>query len=72
MKREDGTAHLLDGDYDQVIAKIADLYVSRTDALRAIDKNLSVTITTLTNAEAADISQAIRARLKKRGQIGAG
>ena len=71
MKREDGTAHLLDGDYDQVIAKIADLYVSRTDALRAIDKNLSVTITTLTNAEAADISQAIRARLKKRGQIGA-
>ena len=29
-----------------------------------------MTVTTLTNAEAADISQAIRRRLKERGKIG--
>lgn len=37
--------------------------------MRASDKTLDMTITTLTNALAADISQAIRERLKKRGQI---
>ena len=71
MKREDGTARLAEGDYDQVVRQIADLYIERTDALQARDKTLGVTITTLTNAEAADISQAIRERLKARGAIGA-
>ncbi|WP_294542205.1 MobF family relaxase [uncultured Rhodoblastus sp.] len=71
MKRDDGTAQLIDGDYDQVIRKIADLYIARSDALTAQDPALGVTITTLTNAEAADISLAIRDRLKARGEIGA-
>lgn len=70
MKREDGTARLLDGDYDQVVRQIADFYIERSDHLRSIDPRLSVTITTLTNAEAGDISRAIRERLKRRGQIG--
>lgn len=69
MKREDGTAKLLEGDYDQVVAQIADFYIERNDCLRAAGKNLGMTVTALTNAEAADISQAIRARLKERGQI---
>jgi conjugative relaxase-like TrwC/TraI family protein len=70
MKREDGTAHLIEGDYDQVVKKIADLYIERTDALRAVDNRSGVTITTLTNAEAGDISQAIREQLIARGQLG--
>jgi hypothetical protein len=32
MKREDGTARLLEGDTDQVVRQIADLYVERNDA----------------------------------------
>ncbi|SFK80849.1 MobF family relaxase [Methylocapsa palsarum] len=71
LKRDDGTAKLVEGDYDQVVNAIADLYISRADALQAIDPHLGVTVTTLTNAEAADISKAIRVQLKERGQIGA-
>ena len=70
MKREDGTATLLEGDYDQVVGQIADFYLERNDLLRAVDDKFSMTVTTLTNAEAADISQAIRRRLKERGKIG--
>jgi TrwC relaxase/AAA domain len=70
MKREDGTARLLEGDTDQVVRQIADLYIERRDALKAQDPTYRVTITTLTNAEAADISRAIRDRLKARGEIG--
>ena len=70
MKREDGTARLLEGDYDQVVRQIADLYIERDDALKAQDPSYGVTMTTLTNAEAADISRAIRERLKARGEIG--
>jgi TrwC relaxase/AAA domain len=69
MKRQDGTARLLEGDYDQTVAQIADFYVKRNDYLEATGKNLSMTVTALTNAEAADISQAIRARLKERGRV---
>jgi hypothetical protein len=70
MKREDGTAKFLEGDADQVVRQIADLYIERSDALKAQDSSYGVTITTLTNAEAADISRAIRERLKARGEIG--
>ena len=70
MKREDGTARLLEGDTDQVVRQIADLYIERNDALKSQDPSYGVTITTLTNAEAADISRAIRERLKARGEIG--
>jgi hypothetical protein len=70
MKREDGTARLLEGDTDQVVRQIADLYIERNDALKAQDPSYGVTITTLTNAEAADVSRAIRERLKARGEIG--
>jgi hypothetical protein len=70
MKREDGTARLLEGDYDQVARQIADLYIEREDALKAQNPSCGVTLTTLTNTEAADISRAIRDRLKARGEIG--
>jgi hypothetical protein len=70
MKRADGTAKLLEGDYDQVVRQIADLAIERDDALKTIGPEYGVTITTLTNAEAGDISRAIRDRLKVRGEIG--
>jgi hypothetical protein len=71
MKREDGTAQLLEGDTDQVVRQIADLYIERDDALKTQDPSYGVTLTTLTNAEPADIGRAIRERLKARGEIGA-
>jgi hypothetical protein len=55
MKRADGTARLLEGDTDQVVRQIADLFIERNDALKSQHPSYGVTITTLTNAEAADI-----------------
>ena len=70
LKREDGTARLIGGDQDQVIERIADLYMERRDVLRAANSKRGVTISALTNADAADISRVVRARLKARGEIG--
>jgi len=69
MKREDGTARLVGGDHDQVVAAIADLYLSRRDMLRASGAKKGITISALTNQDAAEISKAIREKLKKRGEI---
>jgi len=71
MKREDGTARLVEGDYDQVLDQVADFVIARNDLLCSVDKRYSMSVTTLTNAEAADLSRAIRRRLKERGEIGA-
>jgi hypothetical protein len=70
MKREDGTALLVGGDQGQVVDRIAALYIRRRDILRGSGDRRGVTISALTNADAADISQAVRARLKARGEIG--
>lgn len=70
MKREDGTAMLVGGDQDEVIDRIADLYMERRDVLRAAGSSRGVTISALTNADAADISRAVRTRLKTRGELG--
>jgi hypothetical protein len=70
MKRDDGTAVLVGGDQDQVVGKIADLYLERRDLLRASGSKRGITISTLTNEDAADISRAIRERLQARGEIG--
>ena len=69
LKREDGTAFLAGGDQDQVIHQIADLYIERRDHLRAAGSKRGVTISTLTNEDAADISRVVRARLQERGEI---
>lgn len=73
MKRDDGTVLLAGGDQDQVVERIADLYMERRDMLRAAGgrtAKLGVTISALTNEDAADISRVVRARLKARGEIG--
>lgn len=69
--RGDGSARLLGGDQDQVIAQIAEFYLYRRDALAAAGARAGVTVSALTNEDAADISRAIRARMKARGEIAA-
>lgn len=70
MKREDGTALMVGGDYGQVVDRIAELYLQRRDQLLAAGAQYDVTISALTNDDAAQISQAVRNRLKARGEIG--
>ena len=70
MKREDGTAMLAGGDQDQVVGRIADLFMERRDVLLASGSKRGITVSTPTNADAADISQAIRERMKARGELG--
>ena len=69
MKRADGRAMLVGGDPDQVVAQIADLYIARRDILLGSGSKRGMTVTAPTNEDVADISQAIRARLKERGEI---
>jgi hypothetical protein len=70
MKREDGTAQLVGGDHDQVLDRIAEFYLARRDLLRASGSGRGITVSVLTNEDAADISRAVRRRLKERGEIG--
>jgi hypothetical protein len=70
MKRADGHAMMVGGDRDQVVAKIADLYITRRDMLMASGSKRWITVSAPTNEDVSDISQAIRQRLKKRGEIG--
>ncbi|MDD2878370.1 MAG: MobF family relaxase [Acidiphilium sp.] len=70
MKREDGSAKLVGGDYDQVVQRIADLYLERRDVLRVAGARRGITISALTNEDAGNISRAVRDRLKMRGEIG--
>jgi hypothetical protein len=69
MKRDDRHAMLVGGDFDQVAARIADLYVERRDFLRASGSKRGISVSAPTNDDAAAISQAIRQRLKERGEI---
>lgn len=69
MKREDGHALLVGGDRAQVVSRIADLYLLRRDILQASGSLRGVTITAPTNDDAAEISGAVRSRLKARGEV---
>jgi hypothetical protein len=71
MKRADGHAMLAGGDRDQVVARIADLYVARRDLLLGYGSKRGITVSAPTNEDAADISLAVRKRLKERGEISA-
>jgi hypothetical protein len=70
MKRKDGTAWFVGGDQDQVIGRIADFYMERRDALTAAGSKRGITVSALTNADTADLSRAIRDRMKARGELG--
>jgi hypothetical protein len=70
MKREDGHAMLVGGDYDQVVDRTAELYIARRDFLTAAGARHGITVSAPTNDDVAAISQAIRRRLKERGELG--
>lgn len=70
MKERDGTLMLAGGDHGQVVAAVADLYLRRRDHVRALGGTRGVTVSALTNDDVAEISTAIRVRLKERGEIG--
>ena len=71
-KRALGAAQLVGGDYDQVVARIADRFIVRRDEGVAKGWTKGVAISALTNQDAAEISKAVRERLKARGEIAAG
>ena len=71
MKQEDGHAMLVGGDREQVVAYIADLYIKRRDILAASGSKRGISVTAPTNDDVAEISKAIRQRLKRRGEIDA-
>ncbi|NOG73721.1 MobF family relaxase [Roseicella sp. DB1501] len=59
LKREDGTAELVEGDRAEAIARIAQLAMTMPDA----------TLSTPTNADAMDIGRAIRKLKQETGEI---
>jgi hypothetical protein len=69
LKRRDGTARFIGGDQDQVVGRIADFYMERRDALIAAGSKRGITVSALTNADSADLSRAIRHRMKARGEL---
>ena len=69
-ERDPQAVQMLGGDGDQVVEQIADFYMRRRDALAAGGSKRGITITALTNDDAADISRAIRERMRERGELG--
>ena len=55
---------MVGGDRDQVVAQIADLYIARRDILLGSGSKRGITVSAPTNEDVAEISQAIRQRLK--------
>jgi TrwC relaxase/AAA domain len=70
MKRKDGTLNLVGGDHQQVVDEIADLYIRRRDLLHAAGATRGITMSAPTNTDVMDLSLAVRARLRDRGEIG--
>ena len=69
MKRADGDAMMVGGDRGQVVAQIADHYISRRDILFSAGHGRTITVSAPTNDDVAEIGAAIRERLKARGEI---
>lgn len=69
IKRENGTAKLVGGDYEQVVARHADRYLELRDKAAEEGWTKGVIVVTPTNHDAAEISKNVRARLKHRGEI---
>ena len=68
-KRALGLAQLVGGDYEQVVARIADRFLIRRDEGIQKGWKKGVAVLALTNQDAGEISQAVRERLRDRGEI---
>jgi hypothetical protein len=69
IKREDGTARLIAGDYGQVVSAIADLWNER----RTVNKNdagYTLTVSAPTNSDARAVAAAIRNHRRAAGELG--
>lgn len=69
MKRQDGTIRLVGGSHDEVVEEIARVYLRRRDILAAAGSTRGISISAPSNADVADISRAIRAQLRQRGEL---
>ncbi len=69
LKREDGTARLVAGDYRQVVAGIAALWQERR-AANADDAGYSLSVSAPTNRDAQAIGAAIRLHRRAAGELG--
>ena len=70
MKREDGTALLVAGGWDETVRRVASLWRERIEANRD-DGDFRLTVSAETNAAARDIGTAIRALRRASGELGA-
>jgi hypothetical protein len=66
MKREDGTAHLIEGGYREAVVATADLWKRRV-----YEDRTPTTVLTKENHDAHEISVAIRAIRRELGELGA-
>jgi hypothetical protein len=69
MKQQDGTAELVAGGRQATVQRVAQLWRERVDANRA-DPEFKLTVSAPTNADAREIGTAIRAELRRAGQLG--
>ena len=69
IKRASGTARLVGGDYDQVVARMAHRYLELRDLAVERGYQKGVAMYTLTNNDAGAISAQVRLRLKARGEV---
>ena len=69
-KREAGTAELAPGGYREAVQRVADLYAERRRAARDQGPDYRITISAPTNADAREISRAVRERRREMGEIG--
>ncbi|MGE4043398.1 MAG: MobF family relaxase [Acetobacteraceae bacterium] len=70
MKREDGTAELVPGAYDDTVRRVAEMVKERLTA-NAGDAKYTLTVSTPTNADAHKLGVAIREVRRGMGQIAA-
>ncbi|MCB8878524.1 MobF family relaxase [Acidisoma silvae] len=68
-KAENGTFRVIPGGYREAIEGVADLWQKRREANKGREK-FTVTVSAPTNAEAHDISMAIRERRRAAGELG--
>ncbi len=69
MKRADGTARLITGDYRKVVQGIADLWQERR-AANAGDPGYTLSVSAPTNRDAREIGAAIRVHRRAAGELG--
>lgn len=67
-KREDGSARLVPGSYQECVDAVADLWMDRTRSNHN-DPDYTVTISAPSNADALNISRSVRSRLQAEGRV---